>query len=729
MKFLNMKNSFNTSKTEKYGNVHFISFMGSVLSRLAYENDNQFLDKYLKIIGQVITPEILTCMNSVPSTDLKQLLDDQETFKLNGENSKLPVELYNGKKYIAFAEMADRINQIIADKSVVMPPVVQPSIMQPPNMQPSIMQPSIMQPPIMQPSNMQPSNMQPSNMQPSNMQPSNMQPSNMQPSNMQPPIMQPPIMQPPIMQPPNMQPPNMQPGMPQTMAPVMGTSFGGENTDGSVVKYISIGWSNYGEVYVVADKRMRNTLFLLFRGTYSPKTAGSYAKPSSLIPIAPYAGSKEQYLYGIFKITVDMIHTIVEAMRYLAVDFLGQTEPESVKIFTASHSIGAAMSTIFSYLWMGIRKTSPYDKSPYDVLASNIICMSLGSPRCMNSIVANKFCDLVNNGNILYLRIVTGGDIVTSLPPRTQYEHPCSSNPEMRKVVSEDCYYPRYGSKSNLDCRNTKRMISSLEAVTGMLPHTNYLYITFANAINFGSFGASTMDIGGIFSKKTGIETSMEVKRLNGQTVCRLVMGEGSSTQPLSYKTVFFNVNKTRVDQSNQDADEEQKLSNENTVATIDESTHGTSGGAFFTSKPSDVPKKSFMSMFTRKNTPTNSVPTKTSYFTNLTKKVSSVGKMVSLGKINEDILITKDIFDKLIDSMEDITQNKEKCPVSPPNGLIIEDIFDKSNQMPVLSRTTDTPSDVQINQSFGGKKTRKSRKRKTRRHRKKKNHTSLVLQ
>ena len=33
-------------KSEKYGDVHFISFLGATLSRLAYLNDNKFLTSY-----------------------------------------------------------------------------------------------------------------------------------------------------------------------------------------------------------------------------------------------------------------------------------------------------------------------------------------------------------------------------------------------------------------------------------------------------------------------------------------------------------------------------------------------------------------------------------------------------------------------------------------------------------------------------------------------------------
>ena len=78
------------------------------------------------------------------------------------------------------------------------------------------------------------------------------------------------------------------------------------------VKYISIGWSNYGEIYVVADKRMPNTIFLLFRGTNSWKTTSLYSKPTSFIPLSIEGiPSSDRFVYGIFKPTVEVIHTII----------------------------------------------------------------------------------------------------------------------------------------------------------------------------------------------------------------------------------------------------------------------------------------------------------------------------------------------------------------------------------------------------------------------------------
>ena len=98
------------------------------------------------------------------------------------------------------------------------------------------------------------------------------------------------------------------------------------------VKYISIAWSNYGEVYVVADNRMPNMIMVCWRGTYSAKTTQSYSKPTSVVPLETCKdpnGGKESFLYGIFKLTVEMIHTIVEAATYLATNFLKATQPKS----------------------------------------------------------------------------------------------------------------------------------------------------------------------------------------------------------------------------------------------------------------------------------------------------------------------------------------------------------------------------------------------------------------
>jgi hypothetical protein len=317
-----------------------------------------------------------------------------------------------------------------------------------------------------------------------------------------------------------------------TVIPVLS----GASPTPSDVKYISIGWSNYGEVYVVADKRMPKTIFLVFRGTYSAKTAALYSKPTSITPLNVGCATNEGFLYGIFKTNVELIHTTIEAMSYLATDFLGATEPNSVKVFTTGHSLGGALCTNFSYLWKGIKQTAPYNSAPYNVLSNKIICMSLGAPRCMSSAVASKFCELVKTNDILYLRITTRGDPVPGLPPKSGYDHPCSNDDVMRQIVSEDCNATLTArGKINvdyaaaLDCQNYK----TRAYVPNPLSHTIYLNILYTSAVDIVNF-------------LKGVGTTKEVFRTpDDSTVCRVIIGSVNN-----YKASFFDVAMARLSTS-----------------------------------------------------------------------------------------------------------------------------------------------------------------------------------
>ena len=83
-------------------------------------------------------------------------------------------------------------------------------------------------------------------------------------------------------------------------------------------------------------------IMVCWRGTYSAKTTQSYSKPTSVVPLETCKdpnGGKESFLYGIFKLTVEMIHTIVEAATYLATNFLKATQPKSVTILDKSNTL------------------------------------------------------------------------------------------------------------------------------------------------------------------------------------------------------------------------------------------------------------------------------------------------------------------------------------------------------------------------------------------------------
>jgi hypothetical protein len=443
-------------KSEKYGDVHLISFLGAVLSRLAYVNDNNFLTRYVSIMGPIFHPKILQSINNVKHDNLDLLLDDQTLFGLNKDDNdvfKNHEYEYKGKNYIDFIalDMPRNVNIVNGELSA------------------------------------------------------------------------------------------------KRKYPLEGQA-----TPIDAVKYISIGWSNYGEIYIVADKRMANTLFVIFRGTYSAKTAALYSKPTSVIPLTvckDSAGNPEQFLYGIFKATIEMIHTVIEAMRYLATDFLGASDPNSVKIFTTGHSLGGAMCSNFTYLWMGIKKTSPYNTAPYNVLADNIVCVSLGSPRCMSSSVAKKFCNFVAQKKILYLRMTTNGDPVPALPPKTGFQHPCSEDHKMREIISEACApqltmrpTPDINYNGNLDCLNYKGRIY----IANVLSHTVYLDILYIKAVDLPKFFA------GMVSQQEVLRTT------DGSTVCRLIIGQNS--KKANYKAVFFNVNRSRSKPDNIDLLQEGEL-------------------------------------------------------------------------------------------------------------------------------------------------------------------------
>ena len=458
----------------------------------------------------------------------------------------------------------------------------------------------------------------------------------------------------------------------------------GQTTTSDMVKYISIGWSNYGEIYVVADKRMPNTIFVIFRGTYSSKTAALYSKPTSIVPLTvcnDSNGIPETFLYGIFKASTEMIHTIVETARYLATDFYGATNPNSVKIFTTGHSLGGAMCTNFAYLWMGIKKTQPYNAAPYNVLADNIVCVSLGAPRCMGSSVAKKFCNFVSQNKILFLRITTRGDPVPALPPKTGFQHPCSEDSKMRMVVSEDCNAtltmrptPNVNYTSNLDCQNYK----TRAYVPNALSHTIYLDIIYTNAVDIVNFFK-------------GIVTAQEVSRgTNGSTVCRLIMGQLSN-----YKAIFFDVNKARETPTNIDAAQDAELSkaDPNALAELQ-----AAGG--------------FLSSLTKTTTPTQtSNPTASTIASTTNSVISKMSVPKFGGEVAEDRRMTLQAFNTLIQQMVPLQGNL--CPLSgqmsePFNTQIMPDLSCPGSKLGGKRRRNKSNRSNKNNRRTRNKKNRK---------------------
>ena len=319
------------------------------------------------------------------------------------------------------------------------------------------------------------------------------------------------------------------------------TQSGGANEN---VKYISVAWSNYSIVYIVADKRM-NSIWVAFRGTASPKAAMSYLNSGALYPKKVCANG-DAYLSGIFKITTEQIHTILEAMRYLTVGFLNPSQSESVKVFTTGHSLGGGMCTIFSYLWQNIRTKPAYSDNGFDKMTKKIVCISVAAPRVINKTVCDKFQRFIEGGSILYKRVITKGDPVVDLPLQTQgFIHPTNGIEDKMEVVNY-CNNLVSVSKTKgnqifidyakpLLCIRKKPSAVILSSIRNPLAHGFYLYLGFYKPImNFGREGeVSRVNPSNDLESNTSISTA--------DTVCRVIFGDDSNR-----KVGFFNAKESR---------------------------------------------------------------------------------------------------------------------------------------------------------------------------------------
>ena len=334
------------------------------------------------------------------------------------------------------------------------------------------------------------------------------------------------------------------------------------------IAYISISTSNYGGYYILVDSRMPTSIFVVFRGTYSAKSAGSYTKPSSLVPtkigtdlppdqlkakLQLDQGKMYGVLVGIEKILDDVYHTIIESMVYLSKKYLNAKDPGSIKVFTTGHSLGGGLCTLFANNWYELVRSVPYNQAPYNIFNETICCISIASPRVMSPGLTNNFCNKVEREDILYKRLANRGDPVPVLPKKAiiglteGFEHPCSAKKyaktlqsltdmncsnalKMRPVLKTDY-------NVSLNCANSK---SRFSVDANPLAHTSYMYINFVNAVPVSEFLLSSMPS---VVKKRLIEIERTKK---GETVARMILGENISNKELQFKTLYFMLNDLR---------------------------------------------------------------------------------------------------------------------------------------------------------------------------------------
>ena len=342
------------------------------------------------------------------------------------------------------------------------------------------------------------------------------------------------------------------------------------------VAYTSISTSNYAGYYILVDTRMPNSIFVIFRGTYSAKSAGSYSKPSSIVPFnvaKQYTKAELENLLkenqaqmfgvltGINKILEDVYHSIIESMVYLSTTYLKASKPDSVKVFTTGHSLGGALTTLFAADWMEFTQLPQYQKAPYNIFSKKICCVSLAAPRVLSSGYSNYFCKQTVEGNILFRRVTNRGDPVPALPNKSWtgimsegYQHPCSAKKyakTQREVISLDCGSAQSGKNPDylkpLYCRKTKTGALSGNISGNMLAHTAYLYINFFNAVDLKEMRMSNLPSSVKSAMK--VKTSELVRTDQGATNTRIILGTGKvigDSTKLQFKSIFFTLNDLR---------------------------------------------------------------------------------------------------------------------------------------------------------------------------------------
>jgi predicted lipase len=271
--------------------------------------------------------------------------------------------------------------------------------------------------------------------------------------------------------------------------------------DSSNIKYISISTSNYSSVYIIADK-LTNCIFIVFRGTYSIKSALSYLKLTSIKPYKTCKKSNNGVLLGIFKIVGEIYYTICESIKFLSKDFL---KTSNYKLVTTGHSLGGACAQIFSYLLI---KNKPNLK---------ITCVTFGGPRTMNKALITKYNNYIENKVIMFRRYVTNGDPIPLLPITTNsgnnsYYHTDDDNEKM--------------SFTALSCKNvlkTHKLLCNLHNKTKKVKTKSKYHSIYLGILYTGS-------------GEDLFKTTKEIERHNGDTVCRIIIG--GNKEP--YKAVFF---------------------------------------------------------------------------------------------------------------------------------------------------------------------------------------------
>jgi hypothetical protein len=496
-----MSNSFQNTKL---GNVPFVTFYMSVLSRLAYFSSVNFLQAYEKQIGidGGISKELMSDLNAAEPIDI---FNDNKIFKLSSKENKYPVYEHpitckqkdSKKLIIDIKSIAIKVNEVnrlevVKYKEYVKSKENKVAI---PKLNTTVGEGST------------------------------------RPTN--------------VMQ----------------------------VTPKRTVAYINIATSNYAGYYILVDTLMPNSIFVIFRGTYSQKAARSYMQLSSIFPheigkdmssterkeaLKNDEGTKYGTLKGVDKILKDVLHTIIESMLYLSQKYL-KNEDNSIKVFTAGHSLGGGLTTLFAHKWKDITSTPPYNAKPYNIFKKKIICVSLAAPRVMSDALSNNFCKRTKTGDIMFKRIAVAGDPVTGMPWKNPlptfsgFHHPCShkatSNISQRKKILMSCASTLKKKEKTVDYNMSSdcKKENQTNASTSVMHHLEYLYVNFANVVNVAEFMKSALPMKSFFN---GNKYTVDLSQKDNKTMCRIILATTNESSIFNFQHIFFKLGQLRVDDS-----------------------------------------------------------------------------------------------------------------------------------------------------------------------------------